>query len=319
MALLSPSFWLAAMSSLRTRNLNLIPILRALLVEESVVKAAEQMCLSQPAVSGALARLREALDDPILVRTGKGMQLTPRAERLRAPLERICADIERLFAPEVFDPLRAQDRFVVAAPDHLVYVLGRVLLGRLQHEAPGVRIQFVDVPIHLPAVLEEGGVHLAACADFGLWDGLCSQPLPRDRIVAAVAPDHPLAGRDTVSLASLLAYPCLGHAPRSRPGRVYHKPAIGMAAMDWVAQVSSPQFMEALLLATEKPNVARVPAVLVEHLCPLLPLKMLEIEDEDTGHDMKMFWTAVHDDAPAHRWLRALVADVLRPGATMTP
>ncbi len=301
------------MASLRTKNLNLIPVLRALLVEEAVAKAADQLCLSQPAVSGALARLRDALGDPILIRSGKGMQLTPRAQRLRVRLERICGDIEELFTPEVFDPLRSQETFFVAAPDHLVYVLSRVLLGRLQREAPGVRVQFVDVPIHLPSVMEEGQVHLAVSADFHIWKGLHSQALPSDRIVAAVALDHPLASLDAVPSSALDKYPCLGHAPRNRPSRVYQRPAIGIATIDWTPQVSSPQFIEAVLLAAEKPNVARVPAVLVEHLRRMLPLKMLEIEDENTEHEVKMFWTPMHDDEPAHRWLRAMLADILRP------
>ncbi len=67
--------------SLESTNLNLIPVLRALLREESVVGAAKQVSLSQPAVSGALARLREVLDDPLLVRVGRSMRLTPARRR----------------------------------------------------------------------------------------------------------------------------------------------------------------------------------------------------------------------------------------------
>ena len=86
--------------SIRSINLNLIPILQALLKEESVAKAAIQVNLSQPAMSGALARLRLILDDPLLVRVGRSMRLTPRAERLRRQLDEICGQVEVLFQHE---------------------------------------------------------------------------------------------------------------------------------------------------------------------------------------------------------------------------
>ncbi len=109
--------------SARSTNLNLIPILRALLNEQSVVGAAKEVSLSQPAVSGALARLREVLDDPLLVRVGRSMRLTPRAQSMRPQMEQICAEIERLFQERSFDPATADNYFVIAAPDYLAFLL----------------------------------------------------------------------------------------------------------------------------------------------------------------------------------------------------
>ena len=105
--------------AIRSKNLNLIPILQALLNEASVARAANQIGLSQPAMSGALARLRELLNDPLLVRAGRSMQLTPRALRMRKLLEEVCAQIELLFQPESFDPSTAKINFRVAAPDYI--------------------------------------------------------------------------------------------------------------------------------------------------------------------------------------------------------
>ena len=116
--------------SIESTNLNLIPILRALLREESVVGATRQVSLSQPAVSGALARLHEVLDDPLLVRVGRSMRSRRRAEKMKLHVEHICSEIEQLFEPEVFDPGTADIAFVVAAPDYLAFLLSKALLVR---------------------------------------------------------------------------------------------------------------------------------------------------------------------------------------------
>ena len=165
--------------TLRSQNLNLIPILQALLHAEGVVGAAHDVHLAQPTVSGALARLREALDDPILVRVGRGMRLTPRAQQLRAQVDKICADIDLLFQPHTFDPTAAEHDFVIAAPDHLAYLLSKALIARLPYEAPGVRIRFVDVPLNLADLLHDGTVDLGVAGNFGIWPSVnISLPVP---------------------------------------------------------------------------------------------------------------------------------------------
>ncbi len=93
--------------AIRTKNLNLIPLLQALLRTGSVAQSAAEIGLSQPAMSGALARLRILLDDPLLVRVGRTMRLTPRAVRMREQLDEICDCIEQFFQPEAFDPSTA--------------------------------------------------------------------------------------------------------------------------------------------------------------------------------------------------------------------
>ena len=78
---------------LQRLDLNLLVALDALIAERNVTRAAERLGLSQPAVSHALARLRKALGDPLLVRAPRGMELTPRAQAIAAPLARALGDI----------------------------------------------------------------------------------------------------------------------------------------------------------------------------------------------------------------------------------
>src|SRR2546429_7184414 len=99
-------------------DLNLLPPLAALLEERQVTRAAERSGLSQPAMSRALARLRQLLDDQLLVRDGGGYVLTPRAERIQRQLAALMPQLETFFAAEVFDPATAEEHYRLAATDY---------------------------------------------------------------------------------------------------------------------------------------------------------------------------------------------------------
>jgi DNA-binding transcriptional LysR family regulator len=299
--------------AIRTINLNLVPILQALLNEESVVRAASKVGLSQPAMSGALARLREILDDPLLVRVGRSMRLTPRAQRMRKQLDQICAQIELLFEAERFDPATAQHSFVVAAPDYIEFLLSGVLLRRLRDEAPGIRIKFVNVPGDLPDWMETAKIDLAVCGSFDYWPDMKFEHLFEDRIVAAVSKDHPLLRRTHVTSGDLAEFPSL-HSDASVPSASRETTfPTGLPSLDWASQINSGQFVNAVLLAAASPVVGRAPASVVERLAEMLPLARIELEDEPTKFDTGMFWTQIQDEAQEHKWLRAMVRECLRP------
>jgi len=292
--------------AIRNKNLNLIPILQALLKEGSVVRAAESVGLSQPAMSGALARLRELLGDPLLVRTGRSMQLTPRAQEMRKRLDLLCSQIDVIFQPDYFDPSVAEKSFRIAAPDYLAFSLTKRLLPLLGRCAPGIHIQFIDVPGDLPTWMGNGIVDLAVCGEFGFWPELRREFLFRERYVATVSLDHPLSAKDEVSSDELLAFPSpsLVFDPGlSQSLRDQHW-ITGIRSLDFTSQVTSMSQFNAVLLAAEPPNVARAPASLVGQLSAILPLKSLEISDEDASFDTCLFWTALTDQAIEHKWLR---------------
>src|SRR6476620_4609723 len=111
------------MTHIETVDLNLLPLLAALLDERQVTRAAERSGLSQPAMSRALARLRRELDDQLLVRDGSGYVLTPRAERIQRQLAGVIPQLETLFAAEIFDPATAQEHYRLAATDYALFLL----------------------------------------------------------------------------------------------------------------------------------------------------------------------------------------------------
>src|SRR6185312_16476014 len=106
------------MEHLEGVDLNLLPPLAALLEERHVTRAAERSGLSQPAMSRTLARLRQVLDDQLLVRDVTGYVLTPRAERIQRQLAGLMPRLEALFAAEVFDPARAEEHYRIATTDY---------------------------------------------------------------------------------------------------------------------------------------------------------------------------------------------------------
>src|SRR5262249_17459457 len=143
-------------------DLALLVTLDALLQEGSVTGAARRVGLSTPAMSHALARIRLRLGDPLLVRSGRGMVLTPRAEALRPRVHTVVSEARQVLEPErPFAPAQLQRAFVVHATDYVLAVLGLAVDRILQGEAPLVSLRFVPNTPDDPALLRDGGSDLA--------------------------------------------------------------------------------------------------------------------------------------------------------------
>ena len=126
----------------RRFDLNLLPVLDALLTERNVTRAGERVFLSQSAMSGALAKLRVLFNDPLLVREGRTFALTPRAEELTRELRGLLPRLEQLATPSpVFDPATAEHSFTIQMSDHSAMVLMPEIVRRVRAAAPHVSIE----------------------------------------------------------------------------------------------------------------------------------------------------------------------------------
>ena len=143
-------------------DLNLLKALDALLGTASVTQAADLVNLSQPAMSRALNRLQHVIKDPLLVRSGRGMVLTPQGEALRGPVRDALAQVSLVFKPNVFDPSKAQDKFRIMAPDYLAYMLMPKVLGQVLSVAPGVRMEMENLSATGVTDMCEGRLSLGA-------------------------------------------------------------------------------------------------------------------------------------------------------------
>lgn len=136
------------MTDLRKLDLNLILVLDALLSERNLTRAGERVGMTQPAVSGALARLREIFDDPLLEREGRGFVLTPRAQAIVPAVLECMAEVQRTFdsLPE-FDPATSTRVFLVSASDYVLSELTSPLIRLLEDVAPHTRVEFTGLPV----------------------------------------------------------------------------------------------------------------------------------------------------------------------------
>ncbi len=172
------------MNDLRRIDLNLLVVLDALLAEQHVTRAAERLHLSQPAVSHALARLRDLLGDPLLVRAGSGLVPTARALELIAPLSEALAQVQSLLAPNTFDPASARRIFRLAMSDYGAAIILPGLIRTLRTEAPGIDLQIRHASREgMVEGLLNGDIDLAAGVLPELPGELCSMPLFEERYV----------------------------------------------------------------------------------------------------------------------------------------
>ncbi len=150
--------------------------------------------LSQPAAGHALQRPREITGDPLLVRAGARMQLTPRAESLREPLIGALDRVRGLFVSESFDPGTSDRSFALMMPDHVVDLLVPPLLKRIAERAPKVRLHVTPwraQPLH-PELARS--VDLIIACLFDAPPGFRSERLFGDTEALALRRKHPRAG-----------------------------------------------------------------------------------------------------------------------------
>ena len=177
---------------LRKIDLNLLLVFQVLMAERSVTRAAERLGRTQSAISHALARLREQLGDPLLVKTAQGMRASAYAEALALRVRPILADIGRVLTPaQVFEPTSTERIFRLALPD-LAQNLFAQLLGSIQAQAPRAALEWTAPADDMQAQLLEGTLDLAIVpASLHLADGLQSTPVGALRWACFGREDHP--------------------------------------------------------------------------------------------------------------------------------
>jgi len=140
-------------------DLNLLTALRALLSERNVTRAGEQLHVSQSAMSGMLARLREYFDDPLIVPVGRRMELTPLGEQLVEKVNDLMVRLDATLTTRPdFDPATSRRQFSIVASDYVIQVLLVSVLREVHHEAPGITIEFRQPSNTAGVDLENGEV-----------------------------------------------------------------------------------------------------------------------------------------------------------------
>jgi DNA-binding transcriptional LysR family regulator len=296
--------------NLNSIDLNLLIALDALLLEASVSRAAMRIGLSQPATSHALQRLREVLGDPLLVRVGARMELTPRAQALRGPLAQALDQVRGLFVPDDFDAARSERRFRLMMPDLAVELLMPPLMEKITRLAPNVRIDVV--PWRGPAIFS---AEFARTIDLVIsigdaFKGFHRQLLYTDSDALAVRRGHPVAAklkrRDAFLNALHVAVIIRGQSEDLIDGWLRSK------GLERRIALVVPGYIEALHITARTDLVAFVPRRLIAALAK--PLSLATIPPPlDPGIDEQfMFYPTRAQMDPGSIWLRNIMLGIGR-------
>jgi len=296
--------------NLNSLDLNLLVALDALLRDASVSRAAIRIGLSQPAASHALQRLRDLIGDPLLVRNGARMELTPRAQALRAPLAQALEQVRSLFVPEDFDAARSERQFRLMMADLVVELLMAPLMAKVTRVAPNVTIEVV--PWRGSAIFSAEfarTIDLVSSIGNG-FSGFHRQLLYTDSDALAVRRGHPVGAKLRKREAFLAARHVAVVIRGNNEDLI--DPWLRSKGIERRIALVVPGYLEALHVTARTDLVAFVPRRLIAALSK--PLSLLTVTPPlDPGIDEQfLFYPTRAQMDPGSIWLRRLMLETGR-------
>lgn len=293
-------------------DLNLLPVIVALHEHRNVSRAARALGMSQPAVSTALGKLRRAFDDPLYVKTSRGMEPTPRAESLVAPtldaLTRLNRDV---FADVSFKPETTRDTFTLALSDVGEMVFLPKILDTMTRLAPHASLRSVTPPLsELEQGLERGDIDLAIGYFPDLKRGnIFQKRLVTHTYVCLLRADHPIRGTE-LTLKQFLS---LDHAvvrSESRGQEVFEN-FLTKKRIHRRVVLRTPHFTSVPMIVARSNLVVTVPHPLGMYFSSLdANVKIVKPGITIPRIDLKQYWHRRFHQDPKSRWLRGLVAEL---------
>ena len=289
-------------------DLNLLPVLDALLRRRNVTRAAEDVGLSQPAMSRALARLRDVLGDPLLVRGRGGLVLTPRAQALAPKLEEALAALKGLYVTPEFDPQAVRRTIRLAATDAYTVLVAPGVQRRLEREAPGVLVKVEAIGPDIVAQVENGHIDLTfGLSNMPLPPGARSEPLCRDRLAVVMRRGHPTANR----AFRLEDYAQFDHVGVTMLGDG-QSDLDGVLAAHGISRrmaLTTPHFIAALATVARTDLVTTVSRAFAQAFATQFDLRLTDPPFEETGLDLTMLWNGQRGADPFLDWFRGVIRD----------
>lgn len=316
-----------------TLDLNLLRVFEALLEERSATRAGIRLGLTQSAVSHALARLRDLLNDELFVKGPDGMAPTARARAIGPRLRAALRQLHSALADDGFDPLTAEHRFTVAADPYIRAILLPRLIARVRRDAPGVELCVKPGFAGATDAIDTGQLDLAIASFRRVPERFGTLEVLRERFVWAMRADHPAAA-EPLTLDRLATLPLLVRTPADVDDNGSEFPEMGRglerrAVQDddgalaralagagaetgqrrWV-RLSVPDSYAALAIAGETDLAALVPHRLAAALAGRFGLTLFDPPYDSPTVPMSMVWHPGHGASPAAEWLRAAVQDI---------
>ena len=303
----------------RTLDLNLLRVFDEVMAERNLTRAAGKLAMTQPAVSNALKRLREALGDPLVVRAGYGVEPTPTALSLWPAVRDALAQLRATFTPSAFVPAQASTQFTLAMADATASLLIPPLVAIVEREAPGVSLrvmplttrdprqllatQDVDVAVgHFPGVIASVSVEEIQPESAALFG---HRRLYGSHYACVMRRDHPLASDEL----TLDAYCAAHHLLVSVSGRPFGHVDEGLAALGRTRRIvlTVNQFFTAGIVVANSDLLTALPRHFLASTgmasrvaVRSLPMKLARV-------DVEALWLRRRGARPGHDWLRAAI------------
>ena len=290
-------------------DLNLLPALEALLRRRNVTEAAHDVGLSQPAMSRALARLRDVLGDPLLIRApGGGYALTPRGEALSAQLIATLDHVKAVFREPSFDPAKAERTIRIAGIDTHTILLAPPLMARLAQEAPGIDVRFENYSPNLIQRMELGEIDLAfATASTPLPPGARSETYAKDKLALVMRAGHPLAKRKwTISdygKVNQVGISIFGDSGSEMDAQ------LAKVGVHRRMALITPHFIAALSAVSQTDMVTTVSRVFAARFAGTFGLILKEPPLPNLDLDLTIVWNHVRAADPVLAWVRGVIRE----------
>lgn len=292
---------------IRKLDLNLLVVLEAIHAEGSLTRAAQRLNLSQPAVSHALARLREALDDPLFLRQGNRMVPTSRTQRLMGPLHEALGLIgEAVTEGERFEPATSRQLFRLGLRDVFEATTLPTLLGQIAREAPGVRLASVRADRReLETDLADGRLDIALDVLLPLSpdSDIRRAPLSHDRLMVVARRGHPAIRRGRLALADYLTAGHLLVSSRRR-GPGFEDQELARLGHERQIVLRCQHYFAACRVVESTDHLLTMPAQYAAVANAGLANVLLEMPVELPPLDVYLYWHESRENDPGNRWLR---------------
>lgn len=309
--------------TLRNLDLNLLKVFDAVMSERSLTRAAQQLALTQPAVSNALRRLREALGDELLVRQGRMLAPTPRATELWFAVRNALQQLQASLAPEGFNPASANTTFVLTMADATAAELMPGLLAVMTREAPGISMRVLPLTTRDPRrLLDDGQADLAIGYFPSVSPDLTARALAGDPVrfklhrmfegdyVCVMRKGHPLARKPL----TLECYCAARHLLVSFSGRAFGFVDGALAALGCSRRVvlTVNQFFIAGKVVASSDLLTVLPRHFVRVTGMTEQLVVRELPFATARIQVDALWHQRHDGDNGHAWLRHQIAQLAK-------
>ena len=298
-------------TNLRNFDLNLLLVLDGVLREGTLSNAAKALNVSQPTISSSLARLREILQDDLFVRSGNGMQPTPRALALKEPVQRVLAAVKgEILDTGRFDPLTEIRPYTIATPGIGETLFFPRLVARLAQDAPRVNLHSTVVgPRHLEDALEAGEVDLAV----GYFPDLArpttmQQTLFTHGFTCLARAGHPVINNPLTLEAFLEAHHIVVGSEGS--SQELFEDALAKRGLERRCALRSPHFMSLPFVVASTDLIVTVPRAVAAFFSGLADLQVLDPPIDIPEFAVKQYWhRRFHHDARV-TWLRTIMSEL---------